>query len=108
MTETQDDLIRLSKWIDAHNAHRSEEFNMWSRTTKVTEEAGEVQKALRAYYGENPRKSEGLDDIVPVIEELLDTAVAALGAVEHILGHNGDSFELLESHIKYMARRANG
>lgn len=61
--------------------------------------------ALRGYLGENPRKgaTKTLDD---VIDELLDTAVAALGAVEHLTGHDGSALDRLENKIDYVHQRA--
>lgn len=103
---TEQQLVAISLWINDHNATRnpSEEATMWSRCMKVGEEAGEVQEALRAYLGENPRKPRGtLDDVV---EELLDTAVAALAAVEHLCGHSGASLELLENKVGFVYERA--
>lgn len=59
------------------------ELILWRRLTKVSEEAGEVQDALRGYVGENPRKgfTHTRED---VITELLDCAGAALGGIAHL------------------------
>lgn len=102
---TVDELVALSMWIDRHNQHRDPEANLWSRVTKASEEAAEAQAALRLYLGENPRKAQS-EDPSDVIEELLDTAVAALGAVEHILDHDGVALDLLAQKIRRVAARA--
>ena len=103
-TTTQVALVALSQWIDAHNAHRPDEVNLWSRVVKASEEAAEAQAALRLYLGENPRKGTG--PIEDIIDELLDTAVAALGAVEHLRGHDGHALQLLDMKIIRVAIRA--
>jgi hypothetical protein len=96
-------LDRLSKWIDA--GQERDEGQMWHRVAKVSEEAGEVIEAMIGWYGRNPRKGvcKTQDDVVG---ELLDTALAALGAVEHILDHPGRAFTLLEQHAIRIAKRA--
>lgn len=99
-------LVFVSQWIDAHNARRDPEAVLWSRVTKASEESGEAQKALRGALGENPRKGV-THDLSDVVDELLDTAVAALGAVEHIREHRGDALELLDLHIARVYGRAH-
>lgn len=105
MNETAQALVELSQWIDNHNAHRDPIANWWSRVAKVSEEAGEAQAALRGVIGENPRKgyTHTLDDVV---EELLDTAVAALGAVEHLRNHDGRALAELDDKIRRVHARA--
>lgn len=100
-------LVAISRWVDSHNAHRDPETNLWSRVTKASEEAGEAQTALRGVLGENPRKGV-THDYGDVIKELLDTAVAALGAVEHMMGHRGDSLAMLRMHINDVYVRSLG
>lgn len=98
-------LVALSQWIDAGNAHRDPEAQLWGRVSKVTEEAGESIAALIGYTGQNPRKgvthSRG-----DVIGELLDVAITALGAIEHIVGHDGLTLERLDVKIMAVAERA--
>lgn len=97
-------LIGVSLWIDEANAHRHPDTNLWSRVSKAAEEGGEAMDALRGFLGENPRKGQtcGIEDVVA---ELLDTAVSALGAIEHITGHDGTSFARLVEHIEYVHDR---
>jgi hypothetical protein len=97
---------RLSQWVDdaPANKARDPEAQLWGRVAKVTEEAGEAVAALISATGQNPRKPEigSMDD---VIKELLDTAVTALGAVEHITGNKGMSGPLLEGHLNHLLGR---
>lgn len=98
-------LVALSRWIDASNAHRDPEAQDWSRIAKVGEEHGEVIAAYIGAIGQNPRKgvTHRLDD---VIDELLDVAVTALAAVEHLRDHRGDALTLLDGKIRMVAARA--
>jgi len=72
---------------------------------KVVSEVGEAHDALGGMLGENPRKgvTHTMDDL---IGELLDVAVAALGAVEHLMGNPGRSIELLADKIEFVSNRA--
>lgn len=95
----------LSQWVDDANAHRDPEARTWGRVAKITEEAGEAIEALIAATGQNPRKA-NTSDWQPVVEECLDVALTALGAVEHLTGNGGDSFGLLLRKIRSVATRA--
>lgn len=100
-------IVALSKWVDGAEVNRRKdpEALTWHRVTKVAEEAGEAVGAMVGFSGGNPRKGQShtRDD---VIEECLDTAVAALGAVEHLTGHAGVSIELLLAKIDRVFTRA--
>lgn len=98
-------LVALSEWIDAANAHKPTDQQAWERTAKVAEECGEVVAAMIGMTGQNPRKgfTHTVDD---VIAELLDVAVTALGAVEHLTGHEGTARAMLDRKILSVATRA--
>jgi NTP pyrophosphatase (non-canonical NTP hydrolase) len=100
-------LVGLSEWIDAGNAHRDPEAVLWGRVAKLTEESGEAMAALIGATGQNPRKgvTHSMDDVT---EELLDVAVTALGAIEHVRGHKGDALTLLVAKIARVHWRAIG
>lgn len=102
----------LSAWIDGTptNQARDPEAVMWSRVTKVCEESGEVWRALAAAVGENPRKGVH-GSLADVVDELLDTASAALAAVAHIYDatrqrSNVDLYDLLDVHVAATVGRA--
>ena len=99
------DLVALSRWIDAGNAHRDPEAVTWGRLAKITEEAGEVISAYIGATGQNPRKGY-THDPVQVLDELLDVAITALGAYEHLSAHSGRSLIELKSKIAAVAARA--
>lgn len=65
------------------------------RIIKIGEEFGEVVEAMIGVSGTNPRKgvTHSYDD---VINELLDVAASALGAVEYLTGNQGRCMGLLE------------
>ena len=85
-----DMLTALSKWVDAPNAHKDVEAQMWGRVAKVAEEAGEAISALIGATGQNPRKGV-THDIRDVERELFDVAATALCAVAHIRGNDNPS-----------------
>lgn len=107
---TNDDIAAsacaLSKWIDgSYPPDLDPETVLWRRVSKVSSEANEARDALEGYVGENPRKgvTHTLED---VIGELLDTALCALAAVEHITGNNGHSMSLLADKAQRVVTRA--
>lgn len=98
-------IARLSTWIDKGNAARHPEAETWARLAKITEEAGEVVAAYIGVTGQNPRK--GVTHTrQDVEEELLDVAITALAALEHLRGHDGRSLELLEDKLGRTLTRA--
>ena len=104
-TPTVAALVALSQWIDAGNAFRDAEAVTWGRLAKLTEESGEVIAAFIGATGQNPRK--GIThSIADVGAELLDVAVTALGAYEHLTYHQGLALPALEQKILAVAERA--
>lgn len=100
-------LVALSEWIDAKNREngRDGELLTLHRLIKLSEEVGEVVAALIGATGANPRK--GITcDVRDIRDELLDVAVTALGAYEHLDGHRGRSLDDLDVKILGVARRA--
>ena len=95
----------LSAWIDGHNAGRDPEAATWSRLAKITEEAGEVVAAYIGATGQNPRKGV-THTMADVEDELLDVALTALAALDHLRGHDARSVELLAGKIDRTATRA--
>ncbi|MFT4288155.1 MazG-like family protein [Nocardioides sp.] len=105
MNTTATRLAALSEWIDKSQVGRDSEAITWGRLAKITEEAGEVIAAFIGATGQNPRKGV-THNTADVIEELLDVAITALGAVEHLTGNNGGSLWLLAAKISTVAKRA--
>jgi len=99
-------VAKLSKWIDAsYPASMDAELVLRRRVGKIMNEAGEVAQALEGYTGENPRKGV-FDTSDHVMAELLDVAITALGAWEHMDGNLGRSQHVLEEKLLAILRRA--
>ena len=105
MTNLGAQLAELSRWIDEANSHRNPEAQLWGRVAKVSEETGEAIAALVGATGQNPRKG-FTHTTVDVVKELLDVAVTALAAVEHLVNNDGSCVSLLESHVDGLMKRA--
>jgi NTP pyrophosphatase (non-canonical NTP hydrolase) len=92
----------MSARIDAEprNQENTPLENLLLRTTvKLAEEYGELNEAIIGVTGQNPRKGEThtWDD---VDKELMDIAVAALGAYEHRHNNDGSSIKRLAAHLE--------
>lgn len=105
LPEAQEKLLAMSRWVDAGNPELSTEAIALIRLIKLSEESGEVAAAYIGAIGANPRKgvTNGMDK---VLDELLDVAVTALGAYEHLQDHSGESLTALLSKIIAVADRA--
>lgn len=104
-SDAQIGLTALSQWIDAGNAQRDAEAVTLHRLIKLMEESGEMVSAYIGATGANPRKGV-TNGIGKVLDELLDVAITALGAYEHIDGHRGESIDALLTKIIAVADRA--
>jgi diadenosine tetraphosphate (Ap4A) HIT family hydrolase/NTP pyrophosphatase (non-canonical NTP hydrolase) len=104
-THSAAQIAAVSRWIDQANARRDPEAITWGRLAKLTEESGEVIEAFIGATGQNPRKGT-THTLHDVQEELLDVAVTALGALEHLRGHDERSMELLRDKVARVTRRA--
>lgn len=107
-------LLALSGWVDYGNTARfatmtrpeiEAELLLMHRTVKVAEELGEAVNALIGLTGANPRKG-STHTRDQVVDELLDIAITALGAVEHIIEGDGSAMTRLERKIIQVAERA--
>lgn len=98
-------VAELSRWIDQGNADRHPEAETWARLAKISEEAGEVVAAYIGATGQNPRKgvTHTLSDVE---EELLDVALTALAALEHLRGHDACSGKMLADKLARTLERA--
>ena len=100
-------LAAISAWVDDHpaNATRDPEAQLWGRVAKIQEEAGEAIAALIGVTGQNPRKgvTHSIDDVAA---ELLDVALTALCAVEHIRGNDGSSTSALDDAVARVLDRS--
>jgi hypothetical protein len=108
-TEAQQRITALSKWLDESeaNVRRPAAEATLLRFLKVGEEAGEMFAEIIGWTGQNPRKGVTAN-LLDVIEEALDVAITAIGAVEHATGNNGEAFRLLFKKIQDVDARRLG
>lgn len=102
-------LAWISSWIDEAPANKARdgEAQTWGRLAKLAEETGEVITAFIGVTGQNPRKG-FTHNYTQVLKELLDTAVTALCAYEHMTNNGGHSIGALVEHIMFVEKRADG
>lgn len=97
----------LSQWVDEYPPNRqgTNLENLWGRCGKITEEVGELTAAIIGWLGQNPRKgvTHTEDD---VRNELLDIAVTALCAYEHMTYNSGQSMLALDAHVQKLVDRS--
>lgn len=118
-------LSALNRWIDASpaNVGRPGDVVSVERIGKLQEEVGELARELMPYQlqissssgkameamlaltGGNPRKPK-TGDVLAVRHELLDVALTALCAVEHLDGGAGTAWDALVGHMAAVATRA--
>ena len=71
----------------------------------VAEMPNHIVAAYIGATGQNPRKGQ-THVIHDVVDELMDVAITALGAVEHLTGHEGTALAILDAKIVAVASRA--
>lgn len=100
------DVTRISRLLDAHLGYATTDpvGIAWGRISKVAEEYGEVVAAYIGATGQNPRKgvTHTREDVV---KELIDVAIAALGAAEHMRGNDGGAVAVLAERARFVADR---
>jgi hypothetical protein len=78
-------LSEVDKWLDEYVAveySQQPKAQDWARISKVGEELGEAIQAFISATGQNPRKPR-TDDLLPVLDELADTALTSILAMLH-------------------------
>ena len=95
-----DALRRFSEIMDETAIVEGRMHLLRLRCSKIHEEAGEVEEALIAYEGSNPRKAHragSRDAQYDLEQELLQVAHAALCAYEHVTKNSGTALRALEA-----------
>jgi NTP pyrophosphatase (non-canonical NTP hydrolase) len=106
LSATAASLRRLSAWIDgSYDPGMVKELVLRRRVGKLMEEVGEVGTALGGVTGENPRKGVTHTES-QLMDELLDVAITALGAWEHMDGNQGRSVHALSVALDRILNRA--
>lgn len=97
----------VDRWLDAAvgDIYKVQPMAQdWARISKVAEELGEAIQAFIGYTGQNPRKGKinGLSD---VLEELADTAITAILAIQHFTGSTSQTKFLISDKLEKIHRR---
>ncbi|MCR6703137.1 MAG: MazG-like family protein [Cellulomonas sp.] len=101
-----DALVALSRWIDeGQPVTRDPEAVTWGRIAELTEESGEVVAAFIGATGQNLARASRTRSPTWATS-LLDVAITALGAYEHLTQHQGLALRRLDDKIVAVAARA--
>jgi hypothetical protein len=77
----------------------------WARISKVIEELGEVIRAMIAFTGQNPRKPREPEADLKMVDELSDTAMTAILAIQHFTKDTAATREILKRKQAYIYQR---
>lgn len=76
----------IDTWLDAEAvmAYREQPLAQdWARVAKVSEELGEAISELILWSGQNPRKAKDPQAYARMLDELADTSLTAMFAIQH-------------------------
>jgi len=80
----------------------------WARVAKIGEEAGEAIAQLILWTGQNPRKGQDPEAFTRLLDELADTAMTAIYAIQHFTKDTEYTEQVLKDamakHVGYMQR----
>jgi hypothetical protein len=80
----------------------------WARISKVIEELGETISEIISFTGQNPRKPSNSDAYNKILEELADTAMTAIYAIQHFTKNSLTTAEILSyAQEKHFSRIVN-
>jgi hypothetical protein len=103
-----DAVATLDAWLDDNVGVLYKEQPLaqdWARISKVQEELGEAVRAFIGYTHQNPRKI-GEVPWSDVINELADTAVTAILAMQHFTKDAKQVAGILDESFDHIMRRA--
>ena len=101
------ELSQVDVWLDQYVSDQYKDQPLaqdWARISKVAEELGETISAFILATGQNPRKP-NTGDMVPVMEELADTAITAILAMLHFTKDESVVGRLLLDKVRRITRR---
>lgn len=101
------ELAQVDEWLDQYVSDQYKEQPLaqdWARISKVGEEMGEAISAFILATGQNPRK-DNTGDMVPVMDELADTAITAILAMLHFTKDESVVGRLLLDKVGKITRR---
>jgi hypothetical protein len=77
----------------------------WARVGKIIEELGEAINALILWTGQNPRKGYKLSAELDMLDELADTAITAILAIQHYTKDVSETKAILDKGIAKLESR---
>jgi len=98
----------VNQWLDGNVAARYQTQPLaqdWARISKVQEELGEAVQAFIGFTGQNPHRGV-TNDLDDVLEELADTAITAIFAIQHFTGNSSQTKSLIRSKLEKVYQRA--
>jgi NTP pyrophosphatase (non-canonical NTP hydrolase) len=100
MDDAWDTVDEIVGWLDANSTFPPQTERLL-RIMKITEEAGEVSRAVIGVLGQNPRKgvTHTWDDVAAELSDVILTAMVALASL------NPDGREVFGEHLARVADR---
>ena len=98
----------VDEWLDSKSSQEYKDQDLaqdWARISKIGEELGEAIQAFIGATGQNPRKgfTHGMDE---VLDELADTAITAIFAIQHFTKNPHDTKSIIRNKIAKIEQRA--
>lgn len=106
-TQDADRIEFIDEWLDVNVGLLYKEQPLgqdWARIAKVQEELGEATAAFIALTQQNPRKAE-IGTKEALLEELADTALTAILAMQHFTKDSVDTEHCLTARLIRLADR---
>jgi hypothetical protein len=97
----------IDEWLDRDVAAQYKDQPLaqdWARISKVSEELGEAIQNFIGATGQNPRKGT-INDIDDVLEELADTAITAMLAIQHFTKNADQTEYMIASRLSDILKR---
>lgn len=108
MSETpfdpRDLIAHIDEWLDENvsDRYRREPLAQhWARVAKTAEEAGEAIDALIAWTGQNPRKPQRDEAFDELMDELSDTALTGIYAIQHFTKDVDETMKIVWNRLEY-------
>lgn len=80
LIQAMDDFLDVNTGRDYREQPRAQD---WARVAKLVEEAGEAVSELIVWTGQNPRKPRDHEAYGRMLQELADTAMTGMLAIQH-------------------------
>jgi hypothetical protein len=101
------DIKIIDEWLDGAVSEQYKFQKLaqdWARISKVSEELGEAIQCFIGATGQNPRKGV-INDIDDVLEELADTAITAILAIQHFTKDVDQTGDIMNTKLASILKR---